>query len=238
MSNLRVLELGSYIAPAYAGMVLAEQGHQVTKWFSPKDPVFELNRSDELWTWLNEGKTLVQCHAREVVTEAHNFNVIIDNFRPQTLADWNIDPQRVANEYGLVWVSLRADVGDRSLDMVAQARSWMEYSPWVPFYVGDTAAGLWLAFKAVACDRPGHYTLGQASCLQKLVEGELMMDVSRHPRDTPEGHEKQHPLDPDTYYFDGVQTRIQYRGRVIREPVRDREWKLANLWHDNGRIRI
>ena len=243
MRKLRVLEVGNYLAIAYAGMVLAEQGHEVIKWYSPKDPLLDLNQGEELWSWLNAGKELIECHASQVnhwVQGSRPFDVVIDNFRPQAWEKWGVNLQHVANQHGIVWVSLRADVGDRSVDMVAQARSWLEYSPWIPFYLGDTCAGLWLAFKAAACDRPGHYSIGQASCLQKLVEGELMIDVPRHPRWQPENHLKQHPLDPDTYYFDGDrgETAIDYRGHMMREPVRDRGWKLKHLWHQDGRIVI
>jgi hypothetical protein len=41
---MRVLELGTGVLPAYAGMILAEQGHHVVKWTHGKDPVLDLNQ--------------------------------------------------------------------------------------------------------------------------------------------------------------------------------------------------
>lgn len=159
--------------------------------------------------------------------------MVIDNFRPETLARWGVDPAALAARHGWVWVSVRSEVPGRCFDVVAQARSWMEYAPWVPFYVGDTAAGLWAAFKALAmhaAGRPGHYPIGQASVMQKLVEGELLVDVERRPGVV--------PWDRDAYGFSGGLARVDYKGEQVREPVRDRGWKLAHLWHDGGRIRV
>jgi len=118
-----------------------------------------------------------------------------------------------------------------SADIFAQARSWLEYSPWVPFYVGDTAAGLWMAFKALAATAQGHYCLGQASCMQKLVEGELILDAPRSPGQQP-------PWDGDTYRVKNGTAVVEYKGRRLTEPIRDRGWKLQHLWHQNGRIVI
>ncbi len=31
---------------------------------------------------------------------------------------------------------------------------------------------------------------------------------------------------------------VEYKGERMEEPIRPREWKLANLWHVNGRMRV
>jgi hypothetical protein len=226
---MRVLELGSYVAPAYAGMVLAEQGHEVVKWTDGRDPILGLHRGPELWDWLNHGKTIEERHPRAVI-DLDGPGAVIDNFRPATLARWGLDPARIAADRGFVWVSLRSEQGDRSFDLIAQARSWMEYAPWVPFWAGDTIAGLWLAFKALAAREPGHYPIGQASCMQKLVEGELIIDVAREPGVV--------PWEVETYRAEGGHAAVTYKGTDYREPVRDRAWKWAHLWHRDGRITI
>ncbi len=228
---MRVLELGNYIAPAYAGMILGEQGHYVQKWVNEPntDPVFDLYRGDELWSWLNADKEIVARHPIEV-KHTRRFDVVIDNFKPSTLATWHIDPAKIAIEHNLVWVSLRSEVGETSFDILAQARSTAEYGPYIPFYIGDTSAGLWMAFKATAMRIPGHYVIGHASCLQKLVEGELIIDEPRNGIRV--------PWDRDAYFYDGNEAIVEYRGKQFVEPTRDREWKLDHLWHKNGRITI
>jgi hypothetical protein len=31
---------------------------------------------------------------------------------------------------------------------------------------------------------------------------------------------------------------VEYKGERIEEPIRARDWKLANLWHVRGRMRV
>jgi len=227
---MNILELGNYIVPAYAGMVLAEQGYRVRKWHNGRDPILSLNRGGELWEWINHRKHLEERPATDILFDTWP-DVVLDNFRPSTLAKWEIDPAVITERRGIVWVSVRSEVGEVSFDILAQARSWMEHAPWAPFYIGDTAAGLWLAFKALAMrGRPGHYTIGHATCLEKLVEGELVLDVERVGDRTPWDREK--------YGMEAGQAVVEYRGEMYREPPRDRQWKLNNLWHDEGRMRI
>lgn len=241
---MRILELGSYVAPAYAGMLLAEQGHYVEKWTNGRDPILSLRHGTELWAWINHGKHVLERDASEApealfdsLNEFGGYHIVLDNFTPGALERLSLDPEKLAAEHELVWVSLRSEVGERSFDIVAQARSWMEYSPHVPFFVGDTAAGLWMAFKALAVDgKPGHYVIGQATCMQKLVEGELVVDVRRQlPR---WGGPIANPWDMKEYRDAGDHVRVNHKGVLHVEPVRDRHWKLEHLWHQDGRMRI
>jgi crotonobetainyl-CoA:carnitine CoA-transferase CaiB-like acyl-CoA transferase len=239
VSAPRVLELGNYLVCAYAGMLLAEQGFSVDKWIAPapaQDPILGLEQGEELWAWINHRKWLVERHARELPELGlGGWDIVLDNLRPSTLERWGIRPAELAERWGVVWCSLRSEVGERSFDIVAQARAWFEYTPWVPFYIGDTAPGALLAFKALAMHaqgKPGHYVLGQASCLQKLVEGELQVEAPFR-----DGSTRWDP--PSTYFATRVSAHVVYRGEAIEEPLRGRLWKLQHLWHDGqGRIRL
>lgn len=222
----RVLELGSYVAPAYAGMILAEQGCRVAKW-STADPILDLDRGDELWQWINHGKTITKIHASHI-TELlpGSFDIVIDNFRAETWERWGVKPASLSRTLGVTWVSLRADDDGRSFDVIAQARAWGDLGS-LPFYIGDTAAGLWIAFKALASDQ-GHHIVRQATCLAKLIEGEGVV-----PRD------ETRPWDaPGTYGWEDDQARVAFRGDTVREPRRDHVWRADHLHHQDGRYVI
>jgi hypothetical protein len=232
---MRIFELGSYVSVAYAGMVLAEQGHRVTKWVSPyrPDPIEGLKRGGELWEWINHGKHVEQRHAEHVAVAlaAGQVDGVIDNIRADTWQRWGIDPAALAEEAGVPWVSLRDDFGGRSFDAIAQARAWGDHVGYVPVYIGDTSAGLWTAFKLLAAP-PGHHVLHQAACLAKLVEGELVVPQERASRDTP-------PWDaPGTYGREGEGTRVVFRGEMVREEFRDEQWRRGHLRHSGGRYVI
>lgn len=233
---MRVLELGNYIVPAYAGMILAEQGHTVRKWTIGTDPILGLYHGAELWAWINAGKVVepVDLRTADLPLALAQADVVIDNLRASTLERWGLDPDRLARAAGIPWVSMRADVGERSFDVVSQARSWREYVPWLPFYVGDTTGGLWLAFKALSAvtqGQVGHHALYQASLMQKLIEGELVIDAPMLPGSTRWD-------EPGTYGDDGSGASVLYRGDRVVEPVRDRAWKLRHLHHVDGRMNV
>jgi hypothetical protein len=46
------------------------------------------------------------------------------------------------------------------------------------------------------------------------------------------------PWDPDPYLKTDTVAVVEYKGKRIEEPIRSREWKLANLWHVGGRMRL
>lgn len=233
----RVLELGTFLVPAYAGMVLAEQGIQVAKWVSPvrKDPIQELRRGDEMWSWLNEKKSLDQRHASDVnELKPGEVDAVIDNFRPSAWAKWGIDPAIEAKRLEVVWVSMRDDFEERSFDAIAQARAWGDHIGLIPIFIGDTAGGLWVSFKVLAMlnlGAAGHYVLRQAACLVKLVEGELVVDVARDGVTSPWD-------EPDVYGRLGAGARVLFRGDSVEEPFRDQTWRRTHLDHTNGRINI
>lgn len=240
MTGLRVLELGAYVAPAYAGMLLAEQGHRVVKWCSPTspDPVLGLRHGDRLWAWLNHGKTVQYIHGRDIAGMAPgSVDVVVDNLRASAWAGWQVDPAEQAYRLGVPWVALRDDFDGRSFDAVAQARAWGDHLGYLPVYLGDTSGGLWLAFKAASTAVSGSiglHVLRQAACLAKLVESELMFDDIPREGGLPPWDE------PGTYgpAPDRTGVQVQYRGDTIREPFRDAEWRQKNLRHHNGRLDI
>lgn len=232
---MRVLELGTYIVPAYAGMLLAEQGHPVVKWVGERpDPVLGLDRGVELWAWLNVGKRVITRHAREITTvEPGEYDLIVDNIRATTWEAWGVDPVAEAKRLGVRWASMRDDLepDGRSFDAVAQARAWGDHIGYLPIYIGDTAGGLWLAFKALAAP-PGHHVVYQATALTKLVEGELAVTATRLDPNTP-------PWDaPGTYGRDGDCVKVLYRGDWVTEPLRDATWRRQHLHHHDGRLTI
>jgi hypothetical protein len=228
---VRILELGNYVVPAYAGMILAEQGHEIVKWVGDSDPIQGLNHGAALWEWINHGKALVKHSARFVPEALDQFDAVIDNFRPATLERFGLDPAHLAATFGVRWVSMRADVGEVSFDALAQMRAWGDHAPYMPFYIGDTSAGLWLAFKLLASKECGHFTLFQATCLAKLVEGEMVVAVER------DG--KRVPWDRDLYdYSEENGVVIEYRDVVYRETPRDDAWRAEHLRHRDGRYVI
>mgnify|MGYP003632588923 CR=1 FL=1 len=236
---MRILELGNYVAPAYAGMILAEQGHEVIKWHVGTDPILELNHGAELWAWINEGKTLERVNIKKANWHClSGFDAVVDNFLPETLKSWRINPSALAAEHELAWVSMRSELPGRSFDVVAQARATLSHSPWIPFWIADTSAGLWMAFKILNMILGGrfqHSTLGQASCLAKLVEGELKVDRPPHR----ERGSLSNPYEVETYFGDPIHGAcVEFRDETIHEPVRDHAWRLENLWHQDGRIII
>lgn len=220
---MRILELGQYVAPAYAGMLLAEQGHDVIKWWGANDPILSLHRGDELWAYLNHGKRLEREHASAVARDdLSGLDIVIDNFRADAWERWQIDPGELAQQYGLTWVSLRDDFDGRSFDAIAQARAFGDLGS-TSFYLGDTAVGLMLAFKALAA-APGHHVVRQAAALAKLVEGEGVV-------------ERDQPWDaPGTYERTSEGARVDFRGEIIEERNRDTNWRLQHLAHKRGRF--
>jgi hypothetical protein len=237
--TMRVLELGAYIAPAAAGSYLLGQGWHVTKWVHPTDldPIITHQRGGRaLWEFYTEGKEIVPRLAGEVIDLGSSapFDVVIDNHRPEAWRRWGVDLAERAARLGVTWVSIRDDLGGRGFDVVAQARAWGVDAPPVPFFIGDTTAGLMAAFVAathVARGEAGHWVVGQAGALAALREGELAV----RPPDPIGWH------DPADYRLGGLGgdrpgAHVAYRGHLIHEPLRDDVWRDEHLDHADGRL--
>lgn len=229
---MKILEIGNYIAPAYAGMILAEQNFEVTKYiYQNKDPILSLNQGQEIWEWINYKKILIENHISHAIKNIHNFDVIIDNFKIETLKKWEIDPIELSKKHNLVWISLRPEINNTSFDVIAQAQAWADITGFVDFYIGDTIAGLWIAFKAMSMflqKKCGHFIIPHATGLAKLIEGELIIDRPN----------KKHPYDPENYGYNKSHAIVEYKKNTFLEPIRDKKWKLKNLRHKNGRLII
>lgn len=225
---MRILELGTNFAPAYAGMILAEQGHRVVKPFVD-DPILRQRDGYALWCWVNEGKELIpNRRAGECLDLLANSDAVIDNFRASTWERWGLDPGELARKHNLRWVSMRADDDGQSFDVLAQARAWGDITEPIPFYLGDTAFGLWAAFKLFNTQPGLHSVVRHATCLAKLVEGEGV--VNRHGQRYPWKR-------PGTYGFDGEAFTI-YKGQRLAEPLRDDQWRRRHLPNRGGRYTV
>lgn len=215
---MKILELGTYIAPAYAGLILAEQNHEVVKLASDHDPVLSLNNGEQLFSWLNQRKTLINEDVREI--DFSNFDAVIDNIRLKT---WHeriqLDPEQLARRFNLKWASLRSETGEPMFDVLAQAQAWGDKGH-LPFYAGDTIAGLWLAFKLLNLKQGEHAVVYQSTALAKLVEGNLQVPWQLWD-------------DYGTYYTaqDGSGV-VVFKDETYVEPARNDAWRAEHLIHD------
>lgn len=223
---MRILEIGTNIAPAYAGMILAEQGHHVTK-ITVNDPLRQQQYGPQLWEWLNSQKTILEdTPIEDSLYLLEEVDAVVDNLRSVTWERHGICPVYLAYKHQLRWVSMRADDDGRSFDVLAQARAWGDICGPVPFYLGDTAFGLWAAFKLCSMG-VGHAVIRHAACLAKLVEGEAV--IPRPKQCWPWKQE-------GTYGFRDGEAYTVYKGERLSEPLRGVEWRLANLVNVRGRF--
>jgi formyl-CoA transferase len=106
LSDLRVLELGTLIAGPFAGRMFADFGAEVIKIEQPDrgDPLrswgMTWDGTDSLWHLIqSRGKLSVtadlhdpsgQALVRQLAVES---DILIENFRPGRLEEWNLDPE-------------------------------------------------------------------------------------------------------------------------------------------------
>lgn len=111
LADLRVLELGTLIAGPFAGRMLADFGADVIKVEHPSkgDPLRKWGMSgdgtDSLWHLVqSRGKRSVsadlhdpreQAFVRQLAAES---DLLIENFRPGRLEEWNLDPEALMRE--------------------------------------------------------------------------------------------------------------------------------------------
>lgn len=111
LSDLRVLELGTLIAGPFAGRLFADFGAEVIKIEHPAtgDPLRKwgmiVDSADSVWHLVqSRGKLSVtadlhdpldQAFVRQLALES---DVLIENFRPGRLEQWNLDPEELARE--------------------------------------------------------------------------------------------------------------------------------------------
>lgn len=221
---MKVLEVCRYIAPAYAGMVLAEQGVQVDKWVMTDEPILTLKHGEQLWEWINHGKNLSPIAGRKI-EDARGYDAILTNLRPVNVND-------VAQKTRAAVIKLTPVGCDRSFDVVAQMQAWGDFAPWVPFYLGDTVAGLWMAFKAMTAKPGMGCEIQHPAALSKLVELELSPLNDRRLSTEVPWESTEH------YAVQNGQAVVNYNGEIITEKARNSAWRWQNLRHANGRILI
>lgn len=104
LAGLRVLDLSTMIAAPLTASLLADHGAQVVKVEQPGegDPVRRfgprLHGEGLFWKTLSRGKETVALDLRRPASQRllarwiPQFDVVVENFRPGTLARWNLDP--------------------------------------------------------------------------------------------------------------------------------------------------
>jgi formyl-CoA transferase len=108
LSGLRILELGTLIAGPFAGRLLADYGADVIKVEQPGagDPLREWGRTipgvGSLWSLVQgRGKKSIALDLHDPAAQetvrllASSADVLIENFRPGRLEEWNLGPRRL-----------------------------------------------------------------------------------------------------------------------------------------------
>jgi crotonobetainyl-CoA:carnitine CoA-transferase CaiB-like acyl-CoA transferase len=108
LSGLRVIELGAFIAAPFCGQLLADFGADVIKIEPPAtgDPLRQWGASKAgdrslWWPVLARNKKSITLDLRNAEGQdiarrlIKNADVLIENFRPGTLENWNLDPERL-----------------------------------------------------------------------------------------------------------------------------------------------
>ncbi|MDI6893835.1 MAG: CoA transferase [Bacillota bacterium] len=178
LNGVRVIELGSFIAGPYCGMLLADFGAEVIKIEPPQagDPMRQWGLPSGVpgrsywWSVIGRNKKSVTIDLRHprgvelVRTLAGASDVLVENFRPGTLEKWGLGYAEVRDlNPGLIVVRIsgfgqtgpyRAHAGFAS---VAEAMAGLRYIAGYPdrppvrvgVSIGDTLAGLFGALGAV-----------------------------------------------------------------------------------------
>src|SRR5687767_7287954 len=181
LTDIRVLDLSTFIAGPFAAGLLAELGAHVTKVEQPVigDPIRELgtkaNNRALFWALEGRGRRSVTLNLRAprgqqlALDLVKRSDVVIENFRPGTLERWNLgfDVMREANQrVVLLRVSAYGQTGPYAarpgFGRIAQAFGGLTYlaghpdrPPVLPgsATLADYAAGLYGAFSILAALR-------------------------------------------------------------------------------------
>lgn len=109
LQGLRVLELGQFVAAPSVGRMLADLGADVVKVEAPTgDPLRHWGHgpSGASWWWQTQARSkrliaidLHKSEGRDVVRAlARQCDILVENFRPGKLAEWNLDYDQVSPE--------------------------------------------------------------------------------------------------------------------------------------------
>src|ERR1035437_2157501 len=109
---MRVLDLGPGLAPGFAGLILRENGHAVTRWAPDRDAIRDLQDGDLLWRWLYEG---VSRQIRDPFTvdrlQRGVFGAVIEAIPRYEWQEHKIVRDVLARRLGVYWVSLEMEDG-------------------------------------------------------------------------------------------------------------------------------
>lgn len=191
LHGIRVLELGSFIAGPYAGQLLADLGADVIKIESPKggDPMRTWGtvtvQGQSLW-WpvlaRNKRSLSLDLHhpeAQDLVRQlASEADVLLENFKPGVLEQWNLDPEQLRAAYPKLVVARVSGFGQTGpyssragFGSVAEAMGGLRNlvgfpdrePPRVGISIADTLAGMFAAMGVISAlyQRDVHSGRGQ-----------------------------------------------------------------------------
>ena len=175
--GIRVIEMGSLIAGPYCGQLLGDLGAEVIKIEAPNqgDALRDWGRQTKdgkgvWWASLARNKQSVtldlrqeegQKLARELIMEA---DVLIENFRPGTLAKWNLGPEELRKQHPRLVVAQVSGFGQdgpysqrAGYAAIGEAMGGLRYLVGYPdrqpvrvgLSLGDSLAGLYSALGVV-----------------------------------------------------------------------------------------
>ena len=222
-------------SPAYAGMILAEQGHAVVKWTNGKDPILSLNRGDELWAWINHGKRIEDRHpeiaGRRLGSRSsgptRRTSSSTTSGRPPSSAGASI-PARSPD--GGLYGGSRCDPRSAIVPSMSSPRPapGSNTPPGCRSGRGTPSAACGWPSRRWPTGRRGISRSARRRACRSLSRGSWSSSGRRPTAAI--------PWEVDPYRVEGGEAIVEYKGTTYREPIRDRSWKLDHLWHDQGRI--
>jgi crotonobetainyl-CoA:carnitine CoA-transferase CaiB-like acyl-CoA transferase len=177
LDGIRVLELGSFIAGPFAGQLLADYGAEVIKIEQPGvgDPMRAWGVTQDgrslWWPAIARNKKSVTVNLRTdrgqqlVRNLAENCDIVLENFRPGTLARWGLDYETVsAASPGVIYVHVSGfgqtgpRAGEAGFGSVGEAVGGIRYTTGSPdrpparsgISLGDALASLFSVIGAVS----------------------------------------------------------------------------------------
>ena len=145
-----VLDVSSLWAGPLCASLLGDFGFEVLKIEAPGRPDGARYGSSAFYERLNQGKQEATIDLgsadgrRRFLDRCRESAAVVDGLRPRVWANWGIDRREVAEDAGLVWVSItghrdgRAGFGD---DAAVSGGLWLsDPEGGLPWFVGDAAA--------------------------------------------------------------------------------------------------
>jgi len=178
LAGLRVIEMGSFIAGPFCAQILADMGAEVIKIETPGsgDPMRQwgVNLKDGKSVWWpvigrNKKSVTLDLHTSEGQDIARRLimaaDILVENFRPGTLEQWNLGPEELRREHPALIVARVSGFGQTGpyreragFGSVAEAMGGLRtlagfpdrMPPRVGISIGDSLAGLFAALGVMA----------------------------------------------------------------------------------------